>query len=288
MQKLVGILVVFICVFGGFLMASGKLIALWQPAEMVIILGAGLGALVMGNSMAVLKGIAQQFKAVLKGGKDEAELYRQLLPLLYQLLEETRAKGLKALDGHVESPKDSPLFGRYPLVADNPVLLGFIIDNLRMLGMGKLSAHELEALLEEEIEALEESMLKPSQALAKTADAMPGFGILAAVLGIIITMQHLDGPLTYIGLHVAAALVGTFLGIFVCYCVLSPMSNAMEQWAGRRITALECVRAVLVSHIGGKSPLLAVDAGRKLIEQDIKPSFIEMESWMTETEAEAS
>lgn len=288
MQKLVGILVVMVCVFGGFVMANGKLVALWQPAEILIIVGAGLGALIMGNSTAVLKGIGQQFRAVLKGGKDEAELYRQLLPLLHQLLEETRAKGLKALDGHVESPRESPLFGRHPLVADNPVLLGFIIDNLRMLGMGKLSAHELEALLEQEIEALEESMLKPSQALAKTADAMPGFGILAAVMGIIITMQHLDGPLTYIGLHVAAALVGTFLGIFVCYCLLGPLSNAMEQWVGRRITALECVRAVLVAHIGGKSPLLAVDAGRKLIEQDIKPSFIEMESWMTKTEADAA
>ncbi|MBL1378839.1 flagellar motor stator protein MotA [Zobellella iuensis] len=285
MQKLVGILVVFICVFGGFVMANGQLMALWQPAEIVIIVGAGLGALIMGNSMAVLKGIWLQLKAVSKGNKEDAELYRQLLPLLHQLLEETRAKGLKALDGHVESPKDSPLFGRHPLVAGNPVLLGFIIDNLRMLGMGKLNAHELEGLLEQEIEALEESMLKPSQALAKTADAMPGFGILAAVMGIIITMQHLDGPLTYIGLHVAAALVGTFLGIFACYCLLSPMSNAMEQWVGRRITALECVRAVLVSHVGGKSPLLAVDAGRKLIEQDIKPSFIEMESWVAEREA---
>lgn len=287
MQKLVGIAVILVCVFGGFIMANGKLAALWQPAEIVIILGAGLGALILGNSTAVLKGIWQQLKAIGGGQKNDGELYRQLLPLLHQLLQETRLKGLKALDGHVESPGASPLFGRYPLVAGHPELLGFIIDNLRMLGMGKLSAHELEALLEQEIDALEESMLKPSQALAKTADAMPGFGILAAVMGIIITMQHLDGPLTYIGVHVAAALVGTFLGIFACYCLLSPASNAMEQWVSRRITALECVKAVLVSHVGGKSPLLAVDAGRKLIEQDIKPGFIDMESWVSEIEAES-
>ncbi|GAA3702682.1 flagellar motor stator protein MotA [Oceanisphaera sediminis] len=285
MQKLLGIAVILICVFGGFIMANGKLAALWQPAEIIIIMGAGLGALILGNSTAVLKGIWHQLKAICRGQKDDAELYRQLLPLMHQLLQETRLKGLKALDGHVESPQTSPLFSRYPLVTQNPELLGFIIDNLRMLGMGKLSAHELEALLELEVEALEESMIKPSQALAKTADAMPGFGILAAVMGIIITMQHLDGPLTYIGVHVAAALVGTFLGIFVCYCLFSPASHAMEQWVSRRITALECVRAILVSHISGKSPLLAVDAGRKLIEQDIKPSFIDMESWMTEAEA---
>lgn len=285
MQKLLGLAVILICVFGGFIMANGKLAALWQPAEVIIIMGAGLGALILGNSTAVLKGIWQQLKAITGGQKNDAELYQQLLPLMHQLLQETRLKGLKALDGHVESPQSSPLFSQAPLVLAHPELLGFIVDNLRMLGMGKLSAHELEALLELEIEALEESMLKPSHALAKTADAMPGFGILAAVMGIIITMQHLDGPLTYIGVHVAAALVGTFLGIFVCYCLLSPASNAMEQWVGRRITALECVCAILVSHISGKSPLLAVDAGRKLIEQDIKPSFITLEAWLTELDA---
>lgn len=286
MQKIVGFGLVGFCVFGGFVLASGKLIALWQPAEMVIILGAGFGALIIGNSAEVLKETWRQLKAILRSRKREAELYPELLKLMYEILERIRLKGLKSLDADVESPEESELFERYPRVKQQPMLVSFITDNLRLLGMGRISAHEFEALLEQEIGAMEGDLLKPSKALHRIGDAMPGFGILAAVGGIIITMQHLDGPLASIGVHVAAALVGTFIGIFCCYCILEPVGSAMSEWVGRRITQLECVRAMLVAHASGKMPLLAVDAGRKLLEIDIKPSFSDMESWLSEPVAE--
>lgn len=280
MQKLIGLGLVVICVFGGFVMANGRLIALWQPAEMLIILGAGLGALFIGNSAAVLKETWRQLKGVMRSRKGDNELYPALLKLMHQLLEEARAKGLKALDEHVEAPFESPLFAQYPAVLAQPLLVHFIADNLRMLGMGRISAHEFEGLLEQEIGAIEDDLLKPSRAMHRVADAMPGFGILAAVGGIIITMQHLDGPLSSIGVHVAAALVGTFIGIFCCYCLFEPASSAMAEQVGRRISMLECVKAILAAHVGGKTPLLAVDAGRKTLEIDAKPSFATMESWV--------
>lgn len=281
MQKAIGIGVVFIAVFGGFVMASGKLIALWQPAELVIIFGAGIGSMVIGNPRVVLEDLAFQLKQMFNKPKDRKEIFRELLSLMHLLLEDSRLKGMKALDEHIEAPYQSSVFLMYPEVLENPMLVSFITDNFRMLAMGKMSAHEIEALLESEIMALEEEMLKPSEALHRTGEAMPGFGILAAVLGIIITMQQLDGPLTAIGIHVAAALVGTFIGIFLCYCVFEPFSSALSDRVKQEMAILECVKVIMVSHVGGKSALLSVDAGRKLIEREIKPSFTEMEKWVT-------
>lgn len=281
MQKQIGIAVVFICVLGGFLMAGGRLLALWQPAELIIILGAAAGSLIIGNSKEVLHEMWAQIKQVIRPQKVQGELYRELLTLMHQLLDETRLKGMKALDEHIENPQQSSVFLMYPEVSENPLVLGFIIDNLRLMGMGKISPHEFETLLEQEIMAIEEEMLKPAHALHKTGEACPGFGILAAVMGIIITMQQLDGPLGGIGVHVAAALVGTFIGIFLCYCLLEPASSAMEDLVKRRISLLMCIKSILLAQLRGKAPLLAIDAGRKVLEPDVKPSFIQMEEWVS-------
>lgn len=281
MQKQIGIAVVFICVLGGFLMAGGRLLALWQPAELIIILGAAAGSLIIGNSKEVLHEMWAQIKQVIRPQKVQGELYRELLTLMHHLLDETRLKGMKALDEHIENPQQSSVFLMYPEVSENPLVLGFIIDNLRLMGMGKISPHEFETLLEQEIMAIEEEMLKPAHALHKTGEACPGFGILAAVMGIIITMQQLDGPLGGIGVHVAAALVGTFIGIFLCYCLLEPASSAMEDLVKRRISLLMCIKSILLAQLRGKAPLLAIDAGRKVLEPDVKPSFIQMEEWVS-------
>ena len=286
MQKLIGIALVVLCVFGGFALANGRLLALWQPAEFVIIIGAVVGSMALGNTRKVLAEMWRQVKEVLKPQqRDDQVTYQELLTLMNRLLEEVRSKGLKGLDEHIETPLQSSIFLSYPAVLGNPLLLSFITDNFRMLSMGRTNPHELETLLEQEIMALEDDMLKASRSLHHTAEACPGFGILAAVMGIIITMQHIDGPLTGIGVHVAAALVGTFIGIFLCYCLFGPMASAMEQLVNRRISMLECVKSILVAHVRGKMPLLAVDAGRKVIEQDLKPSFIEMENWITDKAA---
>lgn len=288
MQKLLGAIIIVGCVLGGYSMAHGELAMLWQPAEIIIILGAGLGSLVVGNPKEVLLEMCHQIKGVFVYKRRGEEFQRQLLMLLYELLEMVEEGGLKALDAHIEEPGESDLFTRYPLILQEPNLMAFIADNFRLMAMGKITAHELEGFLEQELEAMEHALLQPSRSLYKIGESMPGFGILAAIMGIVITMGNIDGSVAEIGAHVAAALVGTFLGIFVCYCVMEPLSNAMSQRIKTELSALECVRTTLVAHLAGKPTLLAVDAGRKLIEQDVKPAFRQLETWVNQHEDQRS
>ncbi|MDX3774308.1 flagellar motor stator protein MotA [Chromatiaceae bacterium AAb-1] len=280
MQKIIGLIVVLGAVVGGFMYAGGNVATLWQPAEFIIIFGAGVGALIVGNSNYVLKEMINQIKYQFLKEKDSAQLYRELLLLMYQLLDLAKTKGMRELDEHVENPDTSSIFLSYPVVLEHQNLVTFLCDNLRLMSMGKITAHDFDHLLEQEIYTIEQEKLKPSEALGNIAEAMPGFGILAAVGGIIITMQHLDGPLSNIGYHVAAALVGTFLGIFGCYCLLAPLSSAMESYVKKQTGLLECVRAILVSHAKGHVAIVATDSGRKLISEDLKPSFTTMEEWI--------
>ncbi|MDD1781869.1 flagellar motor stator protein MotA [Enterovibrio sp. ZSDZ35] len=284
MQKLLGALIILGGVFGGYVMAGGKLGAIWQPAEFIIIIGAALGSLIIGNPSHVLKEMRAQFVRVLRRPQNEREYYMELMALLQSLLETIRNGGFKSLDSHIENPTESSIFHRYPLVAKDYRLVAFITDNLRLMAMGQMSPHELEGLLEQEIDAIETDLLLPAKSLQRTAEALPGFGILAAVGGIIITMSAIDGSIAMIGYHVAAALVGTFLGIFGCYCCLDPASNAMAQRVKREMSAYECVRATLVAYVAKKPTLLAIDAGRKHIQLDIKPTFNQMEQWLAEQE----
>ncbi|QJP06617.1 flagellar motor stator protein MotA [Pseudomonas multiresinivorans] len=286
MQKIIGALIIIAAVLGGYAMAHGDMRALWQPAEMLIILGAGLGSLVVANPREVLLEMCSQIKGVFVFKRRGEEFQRQLLMLLYELLEMVDVGGLKVLDAHIEEPDQSDLFARYPLILQEKNLMAFIADNFRLMAMGKISAHELEGFLEQELDAMEHALLQPSKSLHKVGEAMPGFGILAAILGIIITMGNIGGSVAEIGAHVAAALVGTFFGIFVCYCLMDPLSNAMAQRIKTELSALECVRTTLVAHVAGKPTLLAVDAGRKLIEQDVKPAFKQLETWVTRYEEE--
>lgn len=280
MLKVLGSFIIIAGVLGGYAMANGDMAMLWQPAEMVIILGAGIGSLIVGNPKEVLGEMLTQAKGVFIYRRRGEEFQRQLLMLLYELLETVEVGGLKALDQHIEEPEESELFNKYPLISQERNLMAFIADNFRLMAMGKISAHELEGFLEQELDAMEGALMQPSRSLHKTGEAMPGFGILAAIMGIVITMGHIDGSVAEIGNHVAAALVGTFFGIFLCYCLMGPLSNAMGLRIKTELSALECVRTTLVAHLAGKPTLLAVDAGRKLIEQDVKPAFKELEVWV--------
>ncbi len=281
MQSIVGILIVIGCVFGGFAFHGGNLGAIWQPVELVIIVGAGAGALVLGNPGHVLSEMWLQVRKVMLRKKQGEEFQRQLLLLMYELLQ-TAAGGLKALDAHVEAPHESPLFKRYPLILEEPKLLHFIVDNFRLMAMGKINAHELEGVLDQEIEAIHEEMLQPAKSLGKIGEGMPGFGILAAVLGIVTTMNVVaDGAeIGEIAVRVGAAMVGTFIGIFMCYGLLDPISSMMKQLVAEECQALESVKVVLVTHVAGKPPLLAIDAGRRLVQLNIKPSFATLEGWI--------
>jgi chemotaxis protein MotA len=281
MQQIIGIFIVLGCVFGGFAMMGGTAAAIWQPVEVLIIAGAGAGALVLGNPKHVLAELMTQFKKIVTRKKPGPEFQRQLLLLMYELLQ-TAAGGLKALDAHVEAPRESELFKRYPLILDEPKLLAFIVDNFRLMAMGKINAHELEGVLEQELEAIHEELVQPSKSLHKIAEAMPGFGILAAVLGIVMAMNSVaDGAdAGQISEKVGAAMVGTFLGIFFCYGVLDPISNMMKQLVNEEASTMECVKVVLVTHVAGKPALLAIDAGRRLVQLNIKPSFAQLEAWI--------
>ncbi|HTD04160.1 flagellar motor stator protein MotA [Undibacterium sp.] len=281
MQQLIGILIVLACVFGGFGFMGGTVGAIWQPVELIIIAGAGLGALVLGNPRHVLAEMLVQLRKIVMKRKQGSEFQRQLLLLMYELLQ-TAAGGLKALDAHVEAPRESDLFKRYPLILEEPKLLAFIVDNFRLMAMGKISSHELEGVLEQELEAIHDELSQPSKSLHKIAEAMPGFGILAAVLGIVMAMNTVGegANAAEISERVAAAMVGTFIGIFFCYGVLDPLSNMMKQLVNQEASTMECVKVVLVTHVAGKPALLAIDAGRRLVQLNIKPSFAQLESWI--------
>lgn len=281
MQQLIGIAIVLGTVFGGFVLGGGILKVIWQPVELLIIGGAAVGALVLGNPPHVLAETWLQVRQIVTSRKQGREFQRQLLLLMYELLQ-TAAGGLKALDAHVEEPHNSPLFSNYPLILEEPKLLAFIVDNFRLMAMGKINAHELEGVLEQELESIHDELGQPAKSLSKVAEAMPGFGILAAVLGIVMAMNTVGegANSAEIAERVAAAMVGTFIGIFFCYGLLDPIANMMKQVVTRELSALECVKVVLVTHVSGKPALLSIDAGRRLVQLNIKPSFAELESWI--------
>jgi len=285
MQQLIGILIVFGSIFGGYAMMGGAFHAIWQPMELFVIAGAAVGAFVIGNPRHVLAEAGHQVKHIISRKKYDSEFQRQLLLLMYELLQ-LAAGGLKALDAHVEAPKDSPLFQRYPLILEDQKLLAFIVDNFRLMAMGKINAHELEGVLEQELEGIHEELTQPAKSIGKIGEAMPGFGILAAVLGIVITMGSVGEGATSaeIAEHVGAAMVGTFIGIFFCYGLLDPISNMMKQLVNQEASTMECVKVVLVTHVAGKPPLLAIDAGRRLVQLNIKPSFAQLEGWINAME----
>jgi chemotaxis protein MotA len=281
MQQIFGIFIVLGCVFGGFAVMGGTITAIWQPIELLIIAGAALGALVLGNPKHVLGEMMGQLRKIIFRKKHDSEFQRQLLLLMYELLQ-TASGGLKALDAHVEAPRESPLFQRYPRILEEPKLLAFIVDNFRLMAMGKINAHELEGVLEQELEAIHDELTQPSKSLHKIAEAMPGFGILAAVLGIVMAMHSVsDGAdAGEISEKVGSAMVGTFIGIFFCYGVLDPISNMMKQLVNTEASTMETVKVVLCTHVAGKPALLAIDAGRRLIQLNTKPSFAQLEAWI--------
>jgi len=286
MQSLLGILTIIGCVFGGFFLHGGSFAVLWQPTELLIIIGAGVGSVILGNPRHVLHEMWLQLRELGKGGKErDDEFQRQLLLLMYELLQ-TAAGGLKALDAHVEAPHESELFKRYPLILREDKLLHFIVDTFRLMAMGKINAHELEGVLEQEISSIHEELVQPSKSLGRVGEAMPGFGIVAAVLGVVMALTTLamGASADEIAGMVAAAMVGTFLGVFLCYGVLDPLSMRMKQLVDAELNALEAVKVVLVTHVSGKPALLAIDAGRRLVSLNTKPSFARLEGWLEKME----
>ncbi|MGH8156083.1 MAG: flagellar motor stator protein MotA [Rhodanobacteraceae bacterium] len=277
MLVLVGTLIVICCVMGGYVMSHGQIMALWQPYEVMIIFGGALGAFLTSNPAKVVKAALKEVGSLVKGPTYRQQDYVDLLSLLYDIFAVMRKQGVLALEQHIEDPQSSPVFSAYPRLLREHCLVEFITDCLRLIVGGNMEPHELEALLDAEVENHHAEAEAPAQAVAKMADALPGFGIVAAVLGIVTTMSNLTGDTSKIGAHIAGALVGTFLGILLCYGFIGPLAAAMEARAREDGKAFECVKVALLASLRGYNPKVAVEFARKVLSSHSRPKFQDLE-----------
>jgi len=271
-----GFLVVIISVVTGYLASHGSLLALWQPFEVIIICGAALGAFMVANPFSVQKKVFAMLPPVFSGSRHNKHFYSQLLGLMYCLFQKSRQNGFLSIEEDIESPLTSELFNRFPEVLRDHEVVHFLTDNYRIFTLTGLPAYEIEAIMDNEIEQIQEELAAPSHAMTRVAEGLPGFGIVAAVLGIVITMGSIGGPIEAIGGHVAAALVGTFLGVFVGYGFAGPAASHVESFGAHELKAYLCVNACLSAVVSGYALPVAVDAGRRLLPPDMRPSFIEL------------
>ncbi|HEY9173213.1 MAG TPA: flagellar motor stator protein MotA [Verrucomicrobiae bacterium] len=275
---LIGSVVVVLCVIGGFVMGGGHIGALWHPNELVIIGGGALGALIIMSPKKVLKDMVKGLLVCLKGAPHNRASYDELLKVLYELFLIGRRNGMIALEEHVLDPSNSSIFKRYPRFSSNPHAVEFLCGSLRPIIDGKIKPDQLRVLLDVEIERMEAEHHAPVSVLSKTSDAMPGFGIVAAVLGIVITMASISGAVEVIGEHVAAALVGTFLGILLAYGFLGPLATNLEFIGEAELDFTKCIAACVTGFASGMAPITAVELGRRGLPSDLRPGAEEMEA----------
>jgi len=276
MFAIIGIIVVFGCVIGGFLMEHGNLRVLIQPAELVTIAGAAIGTVLIANPLHILKQIAGGLGGVFGGSKFTKQAYVDSLKTMYELLNKARKDGLMVLEGDVEEPDKSPIFSKGPSVLKNHHVRDFVCDSLRMAITG-VDAFDLDQMLDLDLEVHHQQAALPTAALSSMADSLPGLGIVAAVLGIVITMGALGGPPEEIGKKVAAALVGTFLGILLCYGLVGPIAASMTKNADEEHAYLYVLRVLIVSFLKGTAPIMAVEVARRAVPGHVRPSFQELE-----------
>ena len=277
MNVIVGMLIVCGSVIGGYLLSKGQLLALFQPYELLVIGGAAFGAFVISNPTKLVVGVLKNLPSMLMGAKYGRVAYLDLLALMYDLFGKARKEGLMAIENDIEEPEASEIFQKYPKILKDHHVISFISDYMRLIVGGSMNPFELETLMDADMETHHHHAAEPSHALTRVADALPGFGIVAAVLGIVITMGHLGGPPEELGHHVAAALVGTFLGILLAYGFVGPMGILLEHRAKDESKFFECIKTCLMASVQGYSPQVSVEFGRKTMPLDLRPSFQELE-----------
>jgi chemotaxis protein MotA len=277
MFAIVGIVIVFGAVIGGFLMEKGHIEVLLQPAELLIIGGAGLGTLLAANPIHILKGIMGGLTGILKGSRFNKQRYLNTLKMMYQFLNKVRKEGLLSVEQDVEKPQESELFKTFPEFLKDHHALDFVCDTLRMAITGGVEPFDMDQMMELDMEVHHHQATQPISALSTVADSLPGLGIVAAVLGVVITMGALGGPPSEIGHKVAAALVGTFLGILLCYGVVGPLASNMSKTAEDHNRYLHVLRVLLLSFLKGSAPMIAIELGRRAIPAHVRPTFDEME-----------
>jgi len=277
MFAIIGIVVVIGAVIGGFLMEKGHMAVLLQPAELLIISGAATGTLLVANPMHIIKGVAAGLMGVLKGSQFSKQRYLNTLKMMYQFLNKVRKEGLLSVEMDVEKPKESSVFKNYPEFLADHHAMDFLCDTLRTAITGGVEPFDMDQMMELDMEVHHTAAMQPIDALSTVADALPGLGIVAAVLGVVITMGALGGPPEEIGEKVAAAMVGTFLGILLCYGVVGPLSSNMRKTADEHNEYLHVLRVLVLSFLKGSAPMIAIEMGRRAIPSHVRPSFDEME-----------
>ena len=288
MFPIIGIVVVLGCIAGGYLIEKGNLLVLMQPAELLIILGAAIGTVLIGNPPYLLKGIISSVIGVLKGSRYTSSLYLDTLRFLNDFFSTSRKNGLTALETDLDEPEKSALFKRHPRFAANKEALHFFCDTMRTLLAGGVEVHDLDQVMETDLEVLHRQSRLPAGALSTMADSLPGLGIVAAVLGVVITMSALGGPPEEIGHKVAAALVGTFLGILMCYGFLGPLAANIKKQTDAESEYFLCLRMGMLAYMKGVSPMLALEAARRAIPHHVRPTFQEMDKACRKASAPAA
>jgi len=275
-----GLIFLLVCVFGGYVMAGGKfdIILHSLPHEMVTIGGAAIGSFIMSNSVHDIKHTLAGFGKLIKGARYSKVDYLEMLSLLYFFVRLAQTKGAMALETHIEKPEESAAFTKFPRIAKDHHAVHLICDYLRMVGMNADDPHQIEDVMARELKKIREEELHPSHAIQAIADALPALGIVAAVLGVIKTMASIDQPPTVLGGMIGGALVGTFLGILLAYGMMGPMAARLKGVVEEECRYFEVIRAVLVAHLHGNAPQVAVETGRKMVPSGLMPSFQSLEA----------
>jgi len=282
---IIGYLVVLLSVFGGFALAGGHLAALIQPVEFLMIGGAALGAFLVGNNRSALRATLTALPGIFRGSRYTKALYMELMTLLFEILTKVRKEGLMSIQAEIEKPEESPIFSKYPGIMRDAHTLEFITDYLRLIVSGNMDAFQIENLMDNEIETHHSEGELPAHCISKVGDAMPAFGIVAAVMGVVHTMESVGLPPAELGILIAHALVGTFLGILLSYGFVGPLATLLEQKLNESSKVLQCVKVTLVASLNGYAPVLAVEFGRKVLFSTERPTFIELESHIRKSRA---
>ena len=277
MFAIIGLIVVLASVIGGYVLEHGNLSLLFQPVELLIIGGAALGAFFISSTPRVFGLVLKSLASVLSPKSPSKAKYLELLSLLYQLFSKIRKEGLVSIESDIENPLSSPIFQKYPSVLTNHHILNFICDNLKVIVTANVPPHELDNLMDIEIDTHHHQVLIPSHSIAKIADGLPALGIVAAVLGVVLTMAKINEPPAVLGASIGAALIGTFLGVLLSYGIVGPIATNLENQAEEGAVPFQVVKVALVSFVGGSAPQMAVEFGRRAVPDKEKPTFNELE-----------
>ena len=285
MLIIAGYIIVLASVFGGFALSGGHLGALFQPLELLMIGGAAAGAFFVGNNGKAIKATLQAIPGLFKGSKYTKALYMELMSLLFEILGKVRKEGLMSIEGDIDSPEASAIFSKYPSILADHHIVEFMTDYLRLMVSGNMDAFQIENLMDNEIETHHTEGEIPVHTISKLGDAMPAFGIVAAVMGVVHTMESVGLPPAELGILIAHALVGTFLGILLAYGFVGPLASTLEQKLHESTKMLECVKVTLLASLNGYAPALAVEFGRKVLFSTERPTFSELEDHIKQSKS---